>query len=258
VAFGSLLPVYYWEADMSDPIPFKHITRNPSLFPLPNGDVFGVVPQILQADTSLASDPTYSMTIGMSDAAVVYSCLAAEQPTADKRVLVCGTTTPDGIAGGLRWVPYLEDDDPSSSSVHPLTEVYYPRMTYDAGKNMVSLYFLTSFNKDYYVYSNPSQYPYDPEEFFIIDDETSQEKRFDYNAYLNEIGRLCLCSCHGLLNKFYVDGGLCGESGGDSTAYVIMPVFSKPIPFPSSTKGSPYSIDGVTDVSPSIGRIPNV
>ena len=146
------------------------------------------------------------------------------QLEATERILVWARMSGDEIVGGVRWTPYIVDNDVDTIEMRPLREVIAPRVVYDRTSNTLSLWFWTDVNESY------TGTVYDEDELYPITALDGFQTGFQSNNRAKRV----LCYAIGEFYHSYLDGGL--VSGYQSTGqgiqtderWDLVPVFARP------------------------------
>lgn len=185
---------------------FFYTTKHPELVVLQNRDALVFAPGLwtIAGDVSsqtieLASGKTYTYTKPGSP--------PGGRPLGWYRVSAEGLQAWGAQPGG--WVCYIASNDPDSSAIMPLREVFAPRVVYNRSENVLHLWFWTNVNADY------EGTDYDDAELFDI----------GYTGYQTYVETP---SCKRVL--CYASGTVVHAKGtcSSGTSYDLVPLFTLP------------------------------
>jgi hypothetical protein len=191
---------------------FFHIGRGAEIVTLKDRDVFAFIPEVL----SFTATSGLTITRGTNTL-----WTGSIQCGSSERVLTWARVSGSNLATSFRWVPYITSDDPDTTTILPLREIYSPKVSYDRTSNMLSLWFWTNVPYDY----NSAEYDeahiiptgFDGYDTLMTDEECTVKR--------------VLCFATGQFIHAKVNGGLIGTFTGQTTldeTFDIIPVFSKP------------------------------
>jgi len=194
---------------------FFHISRGAELVFVKDRDVVAFWPDIMLFDS------TSGMVLYRDGAQtfIQYAVEPIQAIPANERTLLWARMSGDEIVDGVRWVPYIIDNDVEQIDTLPLREVYAPRVAFDRTSNTLSLWFWTNVNKSY------AGTVYDESEIVTADAPYFDKKLAN--------AKRVLCYAVGTFWHGYVTGGsitydLTTAENLTDERWSLVPVFSRP------------------------------
>ena len=208
---------------------FYHLSRHPELVVVKDRDVVAFIP-----DTAVLK-PTDGMTIKRESDSItpLWESGTPNATEVAERLLLWARTSGTELSSGFRWVPYITSDDPTTTNIKPLREVFAPRVVYDRTSNSLHLWFWTNVKFDY----NGTEY--DENQIFFIGTA-------DYPPLVGGTPQQCkrvLCHAVGQFGHYWIEGGYVkgfegipygvqGTQGFQTfwnKEYDLVPLFTRPV-----------------------------
>jgi len=195
---------------------FFHIARHAELVFVKDRDVVAFWPDMLP----IGSNDGMEIFRDGAQSFTQYKTSGPQAIEASERTLMWARMSGDEIVGGMRWVPYITDNDADIETILPLREVIAPRVIYDQTSNTLSLWFWTNVKNDYdgVVYEESQLEPVTAAHF---------------TGGLPPKAKRVLCYAVGEFYHSWVDGGevsgyQTSAEGITDSRWDLVPVFTRP------------------------------
>ena len=171
---------------------FFRVQTPPEAVTLPDGDVMVFFSEVLQNDTQESTDGYGMLIKNDRGSAAYYRSFKPTFPTTSRFLMY--QTNRDGY---IRWVPYINCDNPDTSAIRPLKNIYSPKITYNPKNGKLTLLFWTNM----YCLRDVDDKPIEPTEW--SEGVVVSPDELNLTAYYRRV----LCSSTGFLFQGNVDGG---------------------------------------------------
>ena len=194
----------------------RHVNQKVSSIQLDDLTVMGMFSHFISYDVTSASTGD-AMVISKDDSgsSAIYTASSSDALSLDDRVFLYSSVASEKPVNGMRWIPYIDSDDPSHTVIKPFREVFSYDVVYDPAHNVLTMWFWTNFNVAY------TGTDYDTTELYVVTKNNLDNAPYEANR--------CLCVAKGFFKKCYVDGGICDADGSpESESFEWVPIFFKP------------------------------